>query len=307
MLEVLGEELLVEVIKHLPPAALRIARQASRLLDAASRQLVMTLILKPQNSGGESGVPDWSRFPKLRSLRLAPGRDDRDFHEPWEAVHLEGLQECFAVVMPAAAAALSAVETVVVDRGGHDWMHPLWRSCSCTCPAWRALRVNASMSAPLSMARLASLLCRCTPHLEQLCVPCNSINLAAARLLGALPQLARLEFLNVQGHDEDVTEAWAALPLGRLTSLSMYDYPECCLPPTEQLNLSRLVELQGVRLRAGQQTEALARGAPLLRSLEALPEGDWSAPTCAVFARVTHATFWDYEYYAEGFRCGRWQ
>lgn len=110
MIDVLGLELVTEVLQHLPKVALRAAREASLLLDSAGRQLVETLTLTPHDAGRDSGVPNWSRFPKLKTLRLQgwcqPGSITADKREQ----HHSRLLECFAT--PAAATSLSGVEVL---------------------------------------------------------------------------------------------------------------------------------------------------------------------------------------------------
>ena len=90
MLDTLGEELLGRVLATLPAADLQVARQASRILDRASRahtDRAATLTLRSITAGRRAGGPDWARFPRLRRLVL----------RFWGAADCEALRGLFPV------------------------------------------------------------------------------------------------------------------------------------------------------------------------------------------------------------------
>ena len=138
MLDALGAALLGQVLRHLPPADLRSARQAARIFDQASRQHLEsfeTLKLYPSNAAGARGGPDWARFPRLRRLKLSC----------WMQQHGEALRTLFARG-GAGLSSLRGVESFCAHVDATSWAAIL-----CHAPAVTSVTISASwaMSPPL--------------------------------------------------------------------------------------------------------------------------------------------------------------
>lgn len=305
MLDALGAELLVKVLMHLPPKALHTARAACSLLDDACRRLVTKVKLKWQHLG-RGPVPDWSRFPNLRVVRVTiEGLQPKGQRQRQQQllVYIQWLTKCFTGLTPAAAASLAAVEELSVCSN-------LMESFQQTVVLLRLLlqqmpNLTTFKAQPAHMRMditwVAELLCHQEPHLEHLCIPQYAVNQAMASHIGALPCLDTITFGRVNlGHTDSIRfrytldtpdSVWDALRPEGLACINATSEPTRLLPAAGPLNVPRLVELRNVILSA-RQAAALARGAPLLRVLVCRPEGDWGAlPSDAVFLNITHARF----------------
>lgn len=210
------------------------------------------------------------------------------------------LLECFTT--PAAAASLSGVE--VLDVGRNDLGTHVIALLLLCMPNLKEFRISTTPAGDGMAAWLVSLLYRGARHLRSLYAPWHIINFEAAALLGALPALERIDVMwcsFTPDNDAQQAASLAGLRPERFTDITVRS-DDCgsLLPPSGAVDFSRLVELRGAALSC-QQAQALAQGAPLLRSLDCAPKGDWTGlvhALNAVFAHVAHASFW---WYGAGF------
>lgn len=182
MLEYLKPELLAEVLRHMPRKAQRSARLTARALDAAWRvHLAEEVALEPNNTGGTLGLPDWSRFPRLRCLRL----------DYWGQDAWKQLQQAF--LTPPAVAGLAGVEDLVATDC--ELAPPMWALILMRLPGLKTLDVGADhIGDELEpIAGLTSILAAASPRLEMLRAPMYDLDAAGAALLARLPALTMLE------------------------------------------------------------------------------------------------------------------
>jgi hypothetical protein len=280
-MERLDNNLLRAVLARLPAKDLAAARQVSRAFDAAARAVAKGITLTPDNTRNADGRVRLSRFPALAELRLQdwttaagtsivpPG------HHAAFSAHATLLHSCFLE-----GRRLDSVTRLVLDSSTLDagtlalvLSHlPGLKSISLTSAA-----AKDTLIPPMVLH---------TPELEVLVAP--SIKIKDASASAALARLTKLDHLQI--HEVATADAWAALPVGQLTSLAMSQMPPP--PALEDLGLGRLIELRNIELPFN-SLEALARGAPHLTLLVFHPRDDWAGnqpPAAAAFRNVTHAS-----------------
>lgn len=307
MLELLGEELLGCVLQQLAPADLSAARQASKLLDIASRNQLdaaATLHLTPDNTA--NGFPRFGRFLRLRCIVFVNWDVSADL-----VAQLEGLGMCVPSVgeshdlclritsafMDTQPEHLAGVTEVAVQHSTQTLSLALplllgMRLCNVTCLRIGGERVNPGWAQPIELNMLAAVLMS-APKLKHLLVPFDYFTDHAADILSkTAPCLKSLKV--TYEHDDPISKKgmhMVADRMGQLTSLVfLWGYcGDACVPLDTAVTVGRLQQLhvlRGIKLPFD-CVEMLAAGLPQLRVLEIAPDGDWGL-TSAVFRSVSY-------------------
>ena len=279
MRETLGVQLWGQVLRHLPPADLRSARQAARILDQASREHTEhfeIITLRSSNAGGARGGPDWARVPRLRRLQLIGWPPHRD--ETLRALFARG---------GAGLASLREVESGIkafVDATS-------WAAILKHAPAVTSIDIGLcyAMDSDTCLAVLATI----GEMAPQLCRLDNRMPHSSAQhasiIARTMPNLRSLTACTLEGGTSDEEASlWEALPCSRLTSLVFADNPVVPRRVWESIHRPQLRQLCGVCL-PGEGAVALARGLPSLEVLDAAPKGQWAGAEHGVFERVRQA------------------
>lgn len=290
-LATLGEELVGQVLRWLSSEDVEAARQACRLFDAASRtqlESASAVTLGPRNTVDGARGPDWSHFPRLRTVNIHSWHDASD------------LLSCFAVSSrrDQALANLAQVTTLGIESSDEPAL-ALTATLS-GLPSVTTLRINGNnyrgrpvleqMAAVAAMAALA-------PQLVDLTIDFRLNQQQATCLTAHLPYLRSLRLvgmgcLGVVGGDDERAAVWAALPCSRLTSLQAADVTSYSRLPSDFGSLLlpwlQMRELRGVELPFD-FVEQLAAGLPNLQLLKATATGRWG-PTRAVIPHLKQLT-----------------
>jgi hypothetical protein len=285
LLDVLSPEVIQAVVGRVPRPHLQQARLACRAFDAASRALdaTDTITLTPENvQTAPTPTLDWSRFPKLKTLRLRAWTGDRrpnSLLSPDHACLLTDRLQMFFI-----GQRLAAVTTLCIDRGntGLD-------------PGTVAL-VAASLQPNLRSAvlsgwgiRSADVLCALAdsaPQLESVVAPDHMFDPMTVQCIGRLQQLTNLSAGFETGRRPD----FAALRPGQLTRLSVNRVPNWT-PERAALfhDFGSLVELAGPVEIDVDELQLLTQGAPNLSVLRITLFGDWAdLGAGCIFPKLTH-------------------
>lgn len=301
MLTLLREELLGCVLQHLAPADLRAARQAAKLLDAASRNQLdaaATLHLTPHNT--DDGLPTFARFPRLRRIVFMEWDASAD-----EAAHLQKLRMycpstdkphelCIRIknaFMDTQPEHLAGVTEVAVLHSAYTLSQALAlllgvRLCNVTC-----LHVGGEGARPIDLNTLAAVVMT-APQLQRLRVHVLYCSDHVVEILTkAAPHLKSLTVSYVGNYR--ISGKGMHMVAARLVQLTSLDFERACadvyVPMDAAVDIGRLQQLRvlrGISLPFG-CVEMLAAGLPQLRVLEIAPDGDWGV-TSAVFRSVLH-------------------
>ena len=281
MLETLGAQLWGQVLRHLPLADLRSARQAARIFDQASREHLErseTMKLRSCNAGGAHGGPDWARFPRLRRLEL----------QSWEQQRAEALRALFARG-GAGLSSLREVDCLCCPLDAMLWAAILKHAPAVTSITGQYMRAAQPGDACLAViATIGSL----APQLSQFEDGTNSqFSEQAGIIARAMPNLRSLKLWRLtdsSADEEALASVMGAPPFSQLTSLAFEDGSSVLPLVRESACWPQLRQLCGISL-PGERAAALANGLPSLEFLGAAPEGEWAGAPQAVFGRVRQA------------------
>lgn len=283
MLELLGDELLGGVLQRAAPADLRAARQASKLMDSASRyhlDAAANLNLTPPNTA--NGFPRFSRFPRLQRITFLRW----DIEEADTAQLRTRITDAFVDTLPEH---LAGVLEVCVWSSSNTLSPALplllrTRLCSVTGLVCRGVKpwIDLNMLAANLMG---------APNLERLCVYVDHLSDRAADVLTTLAP--RLKSLTIGYRGCSCTTKTMHMIAGRMGQLTQLQCtkPTGCgrLPFDVATDIGRLQQLRVLRgvMLPFDCVETLARGLPQLRVSEASPTGIWGV-TLAVFQSLSY-------------------